>query len=234
MSDLPHKVRGHKWTGAHVLVIYDDPTKGQYYIHPVTQCPIYPVSKPHLPEGQDWLDMGKWICTFPHAGQIAIHEAGHTAICLIEGIKVEYVTIEPHQAQGERLGGICQIDHDIVAKRKAIENDQQALSAWAEKEGKFLLGGIVAEKRFLREAGLKEEPLHAEAWSRDEEQLDKRIAHRSLHLGSDAGADRERIVKEVEAVINKDQVWAGVRRIARRLVQSGAISGKMAEELFKA
>jgi len=177
--------------------------------------------------------MGKWICTFAHVDRIAIHEAGHTALCLIEGIKVEYVTIEPHQAQGERLGGICQIDHGIVAKRKAIENDQQALCSWAEKDGKFLLGGIAAEKRFLREAGMTEEPLHPEAWSRDEAQLEKRIAHRSLHLGLDASADRERIVKEVEAVMNNDQVWAGVRRIARQLVQSGAISGKMAEDLFK-
>jgi hypothetical protein len=169
--------------------------------------------------------MGKWICTFAHAERIAIHEAGHAAICLLEGIKVEYVTIEPHQAQGQRLGGLCQIDYGIVAKRKAIESDQ--------KEGKFLLGGIAAEKRFLREAGLPDGPLHAAAWNQDEAQLQERIDHRAKHLGIDAKADRARIEKEVDAVMNGDQVWSGVRRIAKKLVERGAISGKMAEGLFK-
>jgi hypothetical protein len=231
--DPSHKVLGHKWTGSDVLVIYEDHAKGQYYIHPATQCRIYPVSKPHLIEGQDWLDMGKWTCTFSNAERIAIHEAGHAGVCLVEGIKVEFITIEPCQAVGERLSGICQIDHCIVAKRKAIENDEQALCLLAERECRFLAGGIAAEKRFLREAGLPEAPLHADAWSRDEEQILRRIERRKTHLGIDLIADRDRILKAVETMMGDDDVWAGVQRIASKLRERGAISGKMASDLFR-
>jgi hypothetical protein len=108
--DPSHPIRGLKWNGKKVLVIYDDPTRGQYYIHSVTQAPIYPVSKPHLAEDQDWHDTGQWICTFPHVDRKAVHEAGHAAFCFLVGIKVEYITIEPHEAEGRRLDGVCQWD----------------------------------------------------------------------------------------------------------------------------
>jgi len=58
------------------------------------------------------------------------------------------------------------------------------------------------------------------------------IYDRATHLGTDPKADRERIEKEVEAVMNDDQVWNVVRRIAKKLLERGAISGKMATNLF--
>jgi hypothetical protein len=231
--DPSHPIRGRKWNGKNVLVIYDDPTRGQYYIHPVTQSPIYYVSKPHLADGQDWHDTGQRICTFPHVDRKAIHEAGHAAICFLEGIKVEYITIEPHEETGLRLDGVCQWDHGIVARRNASEHDQAALCAWAEKEAKVMLGGITAERRFLREKGLPEEPLNDYAWTGDFQSLEKRIEHRATHLGIDHKANRERVTASVLATMQDERVWNGVQRIAAALTRMGAISGKQAEHLFK-
>lgn len=134
---------------------------------------------------------------------------------------------------GRRLDGVCQWDHGIVARRKAIEHDQVTLCAWAEKEAKFMLGGIAAEMRYLREKGLPEEPLNDYAWTGDFESLEKRIEHRATHLGLDHKADRERIIGSVLTTMQDEQVWNGVQRIAAALTRMGAVSGKQAEQLFK-
>src|SRR5262249_7853996 len=147
-------------------------------------------SKPHLPDGRDWLDMGRWNRTIPHSDRIAIHEAGHAAICILERIKVEYVTIVPHKRRNEMLSGACQTDYNIVAMAQTTGGSLDQLCSLAEQHIKFFWGGIAAEKRFLRENGLPIEPLHEFSWSNDEAEIERRITYRAKHLQHNAMADR--------------------------------------------
>jgi hypothetical protein len=163
----------------------------------------------------------------------AIHEAGHGAIGFGVGIKIEHITILPCVEDGLSLEGLCQWDYGIVAHRKTLLTDMPALMAWAEKEARFLVGGIAAETKHLQDNGLAVEPMNPFAWTRDRSQFVARISDRANFLNLDPDADGERIYASVVATVNDPQVWAGICRMAEALVRFGTIAGEEAERLFK-
>lgn len=162
-----------------------------------------------------------------------IHEAGHAAVGFVEGIKIEFVTIQPYEEDGTRFDGMCQWDYGIVAYRHTLLTDMPALMAWAEKEARFLVGGIAAEAKHLQDQGLAVEPINAFAWTRDRSQFAARIRDRADFLRLDADADGERIYASVVTTMNEPQVWTGVCRMAEALARCGTITGEEAERLFR-
>src|SRR5438552_1421091 len=127
-TESEHLTLGHYFDGTHVHRIFLDPTHGQYYIHPKSKAPIY---RDRLPAEQVWGERGGWFCTFPHLNRIVAHEAGHAAICCLEQIKIEYVTLVAFEVDRQRFTGMCQWDYCIEEKRLADP------CLWAEKEAKM-------------------------------------------------------------------------------------------------
>jgi hypothetical protein len=229
-----HRVRGHFFARSYLFIIFEDPVKGQYYFHEKTGWPIY---KERLNDGEDWREAPEYFCCNPNADRIALHEAGHAAMCCLEGVKMEYVTIEPSDtlddfARGalkrrKEGGGLCQWKYGIIEKRRS--KTPAELLRWCEQEVKILLGGIMAEKRRY---GPDEPPFHPEAWTSDEEMVKRRIDHLVAQTGSDADVDLERLVRAVESSFAHHVVWEGVFRIAQALVRRGAMPGREVERLF--
>jgi hypothetical protein len=96
----------------------------------------------------------------------AIHEAGHAALAFEMGIGVQYVTIT--EANGR--WGFCEYESGL---NQRLEYE---FAYWGERYAIVMLGGMEAEKRFLRENGMAEVPLHALAWSEDIRLVTKAIA----------------------------------------------------------
>jgi hypothetical protein len=151
---------------------------------------------------------------------------------------LEYVTIEPSDSLADFApgalprrkdgGGLCQWEYGIVAKRKAMTGVE--LLGWCEKEVKMLLGGVMAEKRYY---GPDATPFHADAWSSDEEMVERRIEHLITQSGADAGAELQRFVQWVGSALAENATWEGVLRIAQALVTRGAIPGREVPLLFE-
>ena len=229
-----HQVRGHFFTRSYLYIIFEDPAQGQYHFQEKTKCPIY---KKRLLDGEDWGELPGYCCFNPNADRIALHEAGHAAMCCLEGIKMEYTTIEPSDSLADFApgavdrrkdgGGLCQWEYGIVGKRQG--KTPAELLGWCEKELKMLLSGVMAEKRHY---GPDAAPFHPEAWTCDEEMVRRRIDHLVAQTGSNAAVELERLVRVVELAFADHAVWEGVFRITQALVTRGAMPGREVERLF--
>jgi hypothetical protein len=220
VAEAPRKRIGYLFDGA-VHIVFQGEDGRQYFL--MGECPIY---GNFLPAGEDW---ASWA-TPPEGGtrpvaltRRAYHEAGHAAVCLGEGIGVEYVTIAPSAGKS----GYCHYDHAVP---DLVRNDP---GTYAEKVARMMLAGMEAEKLFLEQAELSPESEHSGAWSQDFSAVKKLIADLSIRQERDVdvGAEILRLGRVVRERLREPSIWGGVALIADQLMRDLAISGKHARRL---
>jgi hypothetical protein len=116
-----------------------------------------------LKEGCTWSSSVAGLALHDYCDKrIAIHEAGHAVITVLEGIKVEYVTVVPFiGSNGAQYRGLCQIDYRLAEVLKTGDLVAQ------KKKAKRALGGPAAETLYWCREG-KDVPEEAtQGWSQD-------------------------------------------------------------------
>ena len=139
----------------------------------------------------------------------AYHEAGHAVVALALGRQVHQVSILPNR---DRLG-VCEF-------RKPNFRPSED---WIEREILISLGGIAAEARHTG--------IHAwESAGRDIQYVQQLAAERA----GERRAERytSRMLSKAEHLINRDENWRAIERIAQALLESGSISGRAARHFF--
>ena len=140
----------------------------------------------------------------------AYHEAGHAVVALELDRPVVKVSILPDRDRA----GIC---HFGKAVTRPTED-------WIEREMLIALAGMAAEAR------------HTGTYDREAAGRDLRYA-RALSTGR-AGNARQaerlerRMLSRVENMLDEDQVWLAVERIAAELLRQGEMSGRQARHLY--
>lgn len=160
----------------------------------------------------------------------AYHEAGHSVICIDEGLKVEYITIVPHLGwNDERRLGYCQYDYRL---QQALKADGET---WTERAAKAELGGPLADYMFRNRSGMNVPDGIRYAWRNDRRNASRHVAEQVARENKavDLERDIDRLFEVVSARLHVPYVWAAVAMIAERLCDEGAISGEVAVELFE-
>jgi hypothetical protein len=156
----------------------------------------------------------------------AIHETGHAALAFEMGIGVQYVTIT--EANGR--WGFCEYESGL---NQRLEYE---FAYWGERYAIVMLGGMEAEKRFLRENGMAEVPLHALAWSEDIRLVTKAIAcmmRDGIMVTGDPDSELARLVAEAGGRVQDERIWAGINAVAAALAAEQTLSGARAEDLYR-
>jgi ATP-dependent Zn protease len=141
----------------------------------------------------------------------AYHEAGHAVAALALDRPVVKVSIQPDR---DRLG-ICFFGKPVFRPSQD----------WLEREILIALAGMAAEAR------------HTGQYDHEAASRDLRYAH-GLALqraGNDRQAERlqRRLLSKVEHLLEQENHWAAVVRIAAALVEQSEISGRQARHLFE-
>lgn len=141
----------------------------------------------------------------------AYHEAGHAVVALALGRPVHRVSILPDR---ERLG-VCFFGKPIF----------RPTEDWLEREMLIALAGMAAEARFTG----------ADAWAgaAKDEQYAASLARERTGNARQAERLLRRALAKVEHLLARTAHWLAVERIARELIQAGAISGRAARHLFE-
>jgi ATP-dependent Zn protease len=139
----------------------------------------------------------------------AYHEAGHAVVALAYDRPVHRVSVLPNQF----YAGLCEFQ-----KGKARGSVDVV-----EREILISLAGMVAEARHTGKydrAAAGRDLRQARAWAlqrADERQLERY---------------ERRMLAKVESLLNDEQHWAAVERIAAELLKHGRISGRAARHLY--
>jgi ATP-dependent Zn protease len=139
----------------------------------------------------------------------AYHEAGHAVVALALGRSVHQVSILPNR---DRLG-VCEF------RKPNLRPSED----WIEREILISLGGIAAEARHTG--------IHAwESAGRDFQYVHQLAVERAGQRRAERYASR--MLSKVEHLISRDENWRAIERIAKALLETGAISGRAARHFF--
>jgi hypothetical protein len=141
----------------------------------------------------------------------AYHEAGHAVVALALDRPVIKVSILAHR---EALG--------ICAFGKAVFRPSED---WLEREVLIALAGMAAEAK------------HTGEYDREAAGRDLRYA-RKLSLqraGNERQAERleKRLLSKTEHLLEQEENWQAVEKIAAALLREGQISGRQARHLYE-
>lgn len=140
----------------------------------------------------------------------AYHEAGHAVVALALDRPVVKVSILP----GRDRAGLCHFGKAVV----------RPTEDWIEREMLISLAGMAAE---ARRTGTYDRA----AAGRDLRYARAISAGRS---GNERQADRleRRMLSRVENLLDDEEVWLAVERIAAELLVKGEISGRQARHIY--
>jgi ATP-dependent Zn protease len=141
----------------------------------------------------------------------AYHEAGHAVAALALDRPVLKVSIEPDRDRA----GICHFGKSVFRPSED----------WVEREMMIALAGLAAEAR------------HTGEYDHDAAGRDLRYA-RSLsrdRAGNDRQAERleRRLLSKVEHLLDREENWRAVERIAAELLARREMSGRQARHLYE-
>lgn len=144
-----------------------------------------------------------------HDEVTAYHEAGHAVVAMALGRPVAKVSVLPK----EHFQGTC---HFGKGTFRPTED-------WVEREILIALGGLAAEAR------------HTGTYAHEEAGHDLAYVRRlALDRAGERRAERleRRLLAKVEHLLDKEENWRAVERIAAELVTRGSISGRTARHIF--
>jgi hypothetical protein len=231
-SDPPiEAIIGHWFAAGEVHIVFADPDGRQFYLVKETRERSY---GNFLDPDQTWgvRDRLTPLRGIERAeGMLrAVHEAGHAVACILEGIRVEFITIVPSRGwNGERRLGFCQYDYRLP---EALRNDCLNL---AEKTATADIGGPWADYIYREQNGLPKPEAIRYAWEHDYNEAEKRLTEKAMRAGKKVDLDQEidRLNDSLRQRFQKPWIWGAITQIATKLCDEGAISGQAAKEIVE-
>jgi hypothetical protein len=230
---------GHVFHGCDVHRVCRGPGGRQFIVNAQTGECAYGegACKEFLAPDQTWRSTGSG--GGPHEQRVAVHEAGHAVICIDERARAEFVTVVPTLLPGSALFGkrmrigYCCYDYRLPQWLSADP------ATWGTRIAKMDLGGPEADDIYFERRGAVPPQETRDGWRNDLINIEKHVAE-SLGLNIRQLNENDprilseigRLQGEVETRLRDPAVWAVVEAVANRLVEEGAIDGRVVADLL--
>lgn len=151
----------------------------------------------------------------------AMHEASHAGIAFLEGVGVDFVTIDRCYMKEQWCEGFCCFDRELVEQLKA--NDAN----YIDRIARALLAGRASDMNLLEENRMSVTQEIRDSWAGDTVS-----SLREFPTWPECKAWIDGLVVEVRSTLRTPAIRCGIEKIATLLIAQGRIDGPTALKAF--